>query len=119
MKERFAVSTEDFSTIQAKIITRFAGALQPIDQPVVVILGGQPGCGKTELEKIASDELGGNVMVCNGDIFRDYHPQAETIKADFEAYYLELTVKTAHAWNQGLREYCEQRRLNYILETTF
>jgi predicted ABC-type ATPase len=87
--------------------------------PTVIILGGQPGAGKTELEKLALKELGGHVISCNADLFRDYHPKAEEIKNNYEAYYPEITAKYAQDWNNGLRRYCEANRLNYILETTF
>lgn len=82
-------------------------------------MGGQPGAGKTELERLASSELGGNAISCNADIFRDYHPYAEKIKAAHEAYYPEITAEYAQKWNNGLRAYCEANRLSYILETTF
>jgi len=87
--------------------------------PTVIVLGGQPGAGKTELEKLALKELGGHVISCNADLFRDYHPKAEEIKNNYEAYYPEITAKYAQDWNNGLRRYCEANRLNYILETTF
>jgi predicted ABC-type ATPase len=90
-----------------------------VDNPVVVILGAQPGAGKTELERITRAELGGNVVNCNADLFRDFHPQAEEIKQRFEEYYPQITAPVAQEWNKGLREYCEANRLNYILETTF
>ncbi|MBB5441086.1 hypothetical protein HDC92_004791 [Pedobacter sp. AK017] len=86
---------------------------------MVIILGGQPGAGKSELERIARKELGQNVVSCNADIFRDYHPEAEKIKAKHESYYPELTSEYAQAWNNGLRAYCEANRMNFILETTF
>lgn len=82
-------------------------------------MGAQPGAGKTELEKVARYELGDNVVTCNADLFRDYHPYAETIKRQHESLYPELTAGYAQAWNNGLRAYCEANRLNYILETTF
>lgn len=82
-------------------------------------MGGQPGAGKSELERLARKELGQNVINCNADIFRDYHPDAEKIKAKHESYYPEITAEYAQAWNKGLREYCEANRMNYILETTF
>ncbi len=86
---------------------------------MVIILGGQPGAGKSELERIARKELGQNVVGCNADIFRDYHPDAEKIKAKHESYYPEVTAEHAQAWNNGLRAYCEANRMNFILETTF
>lgn len=87
--------------------------------PTVIILGGQPGAGKTELEKIAATELGGNVLACNADIFRDYHPHAKYIRANLEDQLPELTAPAAQRWNNAIRAYCEANRFNYILETTF
>ena len=71
------------------------------------------------MERITRAELGGNVVNCNADIFRDFHPQAEEIKQRFKEYYPQITAPFAQEWNKGLREYCEANRLNYILETTF
>ena len=85
----------------------------------MIILGAQPGAGKTELERIARAELGGNLINCNADLFRDYHPDAHEIKSRFESHYPALTAKYAQDWNNGLRAHCEANRLNYILETTF
>ena len=82
-------------------------------------MGGQPGAGKSELERIARKELGQNVVNCNADIFRDYHPDVEKIKAKHESYYPEITAEYAQGWNNGLRAYCEANRMNFILETTF
>lgn len=86
---------------------------------MVVILGAQPGAGKTELQRITEAEFGGNIVNCNADLFRDYHPDAEKIKSKHEAYYPQITAEYAQQWNKGLRKYCEDNRLNYILETTF
>ncbi|SDE44381.1 Zeta toxin [Mucilaginibacter pineti] len=82
-------------------------------------MGGQPGAGKTELERMARTELGGDVIICNADLFRDYHPDSEEIRFSYENYFPEVTSKYAQDWNNGLRDYCEANRLNYILETTF
>jgi hypothetical protein len=113
------LSESRFHKVQEIIIRDTTYGKHAADSPVVVILGAQPGAGKTELERITRTELGGNVVNCNADIFRDFHPQAEEIKQRFEAYYPQITAPFAQEWNIGLREYCEASRLNYILETTF
>jgi len=113
------LSESRFHKVQEIIIRDTTYGKHAADSPVVVILGAQPGAGKTELERITRTELGGNVVNCNADIFRDFHPQAEEIKQRFENYYPQITAPYAQEWNKGLREYCEANRLNYILETTF
>jgi predicted ABC-type ATPase len=113
------LSESRFHKVQEIIIRDTTNGKYAADSPVVVILGAQPGAGKTELERITRTELGGNVVNCNADIFRDFHPLAEEIKQRFEEYYPQITAPYAQEWNKGLREYCEANRLNYILETTF
>lgn len=115
----YTLSEQRFDKIQQIIIEDNTAIAKPSDSPVVIILGAQPGAGKTELERIARAELGGNIINCNADLFRDYHPDAHEIKSRFESYYPSLTAKYAQDWNNGLRAYCEDNRLNYILETTF
>jgi len=119
LKKLYTISDQEFREIQQDIITDLTVGKKPSDSPIVIILGGQPGAGKTELERIARTELGGDIIVCNADLFRDYHPNAEEIKNRYEAYYPEITAKYAQDWNNGLRAYCEATRMNYILETTF
>jgi predicted ABC-type ATPase len=119
LKKLYKIEASLFKKIQDDIILEHASRLRQVKNPKVIILGAQPGAGKTEMEKEARLELNENVVVCNGDTWRDYHPDANLIKAKHEALYPELTVEAAHAWNKGLRDYCEANRLNYILETTF
>ena len=119
LKKLYKIGDALFNRIQDDIIAEHACRLTPVKNPKVIILGAQPGAGKTEMEKEARLELDENVVVCNGDTWRDYHPDSNLIKSKHEALYPELTVEAAHAWNKGLRDYCEANRLNYILETTF
>lgn len=85
---------------------------------MAIIIGAQPGAGKSELENIARQELGDNVMVCSLDELRDFHPAAETIKTKHEAYYPDLTGDYAWDWRAGLMAYCVDNRLNFIMEVT-
>ena len=42
-------------------------AYAPAENPQGYVLGGQPGSGKSRLQKIASSEVGGNLIIANGD----------------------------------------------------
>ncbi|MDB5090706.1 MAG: hypothetical protein JWR09_4700 [Mucilaginibacter sp.] len=101
------------------IIAETSEGRRPVQQPVGIILGAQPGAGKTLLENIAMEELGDNVVVCSLDNLRDFHPDVEEIKRKHEAYYPELTGDYAWDWRIGLMAYCVENRLNFIMETTF
>lgn len=119
LKKLYKLSPSDFEDIQQDIIDIYTHSISKIRNPTVIILGAQPGAGKTELEKQARTELFDNVVTCNADLFRDFHPHANLIRAKHPSYYPELTAGYAQAWNKGLRDYCEAHKLSYILETTF
>ncbi len=67
------------------------------DAPEVVILGGQPGAGKTELTLEAQRILRFNGVECNADDFRTYHPQYDEIIKQSPDYYPDLTAAFASA----------------------
>lgn len=115
----YALSESAFDRVQQYIIYDYRGNLTSTENPVAVIIGAQPGAGKSELQAIAQKELGGNVMICNLDALRDFHPDAETIKRKHEAYYPDITGDYAWKWRVGLMDYCVENRLNFIVEVTF
>jgi predicted ABC-type ATPase len=122
LKSNYALSDDEFQEIQNEIIAIYTEGVTPSPSPAVIILGGQPGAGKSELITAAlrlallNNE---QIVTCNADEYRDYHPQSDEIKKNHERYYPEITVTYSQPWNNGLRTYCEENRLNYILETTF
>ena len=58
-------------------------------------------------------------MVCSLDELREFHPHADKIRSDYEAYYPVLTGDYAWKWREGLMAYCVANRLNFIMEVTF
>lgn len=122
LRSLYEVSESDFLEIQQLIIDIFTSGVKKSKSPLAIILGGQPGSGKSELITAAQQlirNLNETLVICNADDYRDFHPRSEEIKRDHEEYYPELTVKYAQAWNNGLRAFCEDNRFNYVMETTF
>ncbi|RQO30409.1 hypothetical protein DBR32_12635 [Taibaiella sp. KBW10] len=119
LKEQYRLSDKDFSTIFEIIVEHVAKGYIASQTPKAVILGAQPGAGKSELQKNAEALLRDNAVVCNADNLRDYHPLSTEIKKKYPLAYPELTTAYAQQWNDQLCRYCRENRLNYILETTF
>jgi predicted ABC-type ATPase len=115
----YSFNDSAFNEAQQYIIGFYRADLTPAENPVAIIVGAQPGAGKSYLEDIALEELGSNAMVCNLDELRDFHPSANKIKSKHEAYYPELTGNYAWKWREGLMAYCVENRLNFIMEVTF
>jgi predicted ABC-type ATPase len=119
LKEKYKLSPTQFRQIQEQIINIYTRKATPCNPPTAIILGGQPGSGKGELITVAQKILQDNIVICNADEYRDFHPQSNEIKALHEGEYPEITVEYSQPWNNGLRAHCEQYRLNYVMETTF
>lgn len=119
VEKLFHLSEKQRAVIGNIIIDDFTRGVNPAENPIVIILGGQPGSGKSELITQAQAMIGKNAVTCNADDFRDYHPKSDEIKKGYENYYPDITVKYSQPWNNQLKAYCEDHNLNYILETTF
>jgi predicted ABC-type ATPase len=117
--DRFAVPPDIVRKRADAIIQNYTVGVKPVENPKVVILGGQPGSGKGELTTQASLKISKNSVICNADDYRDVHPSIKEIKELYPQYYPDLTSKFAQDCNNLLRQHCEEQRLNYILETTF
>jgi len=85
--------------------------------PRVVLLGGQPGSGKTKMRELAMNELPS--VVINADNLRDYHPmyerlrQAEPEKASF------LVNEDVSLWTQKLIQQAVKEKRNIVFDGTF
>jgi predicted ABC-type ATPase len=115
----YSLNDSAFREAQQYIISVYHLDITPAEKPVAIIVGAQPGSGKSLLENIALEELRDNAVVCNLDELRDFHPSANKIKSDHEAYYPELTGDYAWRWREGLMDHCVKNRLNFIVEVTF
>ncbi|MHA4740678.1 zeta toxin family protein [Dyadobacter sp. MSC1_007] len=116
---KYELSEADYQEILQDIIRDTTYKRTRSEKPTVVILGAQPGAGKTELQKEAESQLAGNAVICNADNLRDYHPQAHEIKKDHPRFYPDITAPLAQRWNDSLVKHCVDKKLNFILETTF
>ena len=119
LKEKYKLTPVICQLVQDKIIQIYTFNVRPTDQAIAIILGGQPGAGKGELITIATKMLAGNLVICNADEYRDFHPLSDEIKANYEEFYPDITVDYSQPWNNGLRAFCEQQGLSYVMETTF
>ena len=52
---------------------------QPVEQPFMVFLGGQPGADKGNVYKKYTEEITDNFVSDNCDDFRQYHPNFEQL----------------------------------------
>lgn len=87
--------------------------------PRVVIMGGQPGSGKSKLLEASRDLFpDGNVVVINGDELRAYHPKSNEIFKMDDKRYAERTDADTRVWTKRAFDQAIESRLNIIFEST-
>jgi Zeta toxin len=120
LKERFSVNAAHIEKLKEQSIAfeiELYG-IKPVDTPRLIIVGGQPGAGKSDLQKFGELELASNVVVLSTDVLRSYHPHEREIKKNYPDYYHILTVDLARILLINLENYAIAHKLNVILEST-
>ena len=56
----------------------------PVEKPIAITLGGQPGAGKSNLYDIARKRFSNNIVELDCDAFRIFHPYYHQIKKIFD-----------------------------------
>lgn len=76
-------------------------------RPIAVVLGGQPGAGKSALQDIAKQTIP-EIVIVNGDEYRRYHPNFEKIHKeygdDFPKHTAEFSGKVTEMLKSKLME---------------
>lgn len=90
------------------------------DRPVLVILGGQPGAGKTALLTSSQTELEGQGPTIRivGDDLRSYHPAFSSLQAADPERASRHTQLDAGRWTEKLLAVATERGVNVVFETT-
>jgi hypothetical protein len=93
----------------------------PQDQPDVVLLGGQPGAGKSSTAHLYEREFAtrGRLVWVTWDDFRPYHPAYEHLLAERPEEMPDATRATARWWQARAATYLRERRYNVLLEGGF
>lgn len=88
-------------------------------EPKGYVLGGQPGAGKSNAINRIVDELNGNVLIINGDDFRRYHPDFETIQQQYDKDASKYTAQFAGELTNRIIERAIHEKYNVAIEGTF
>jgi hypothetical protein len=120
LKERFLVDAAHIEKLKEQSIAFEVElfGIKPVDSPKLILVGGQPGAGKSDLQKFGELELASNAVVLSTDVLRSYHPHEREIKKNYPDYYHMLTVDLARILLINLENYALANKLNVILEST-
>ncbi|MFI9630254.1 zeta toxin family protein [Streptomyces sp. NPDC052042] len=110
LRDRFEERVKDF------VFSGYA----PQDQPVLVLLGGQPAAGKSQA-MAASEQRHANqhLVPLTGDELRPFHPQHQKILDNEPWLFPEATGQASGAWVRMSIEYARDYGYSLMLEGDF
>ncbi|MCQ2381879.1 MAG: zeta toxin family protein [Clostridia bacterium] len=119
IQELYALSEKQVQDITNNIISVMAEDLLPSEQPLVVVVGGQSGSGKTSLihytERLSSDR---EFIEIDNDYFRSFHPRIEEIRNNHPDYYVTATDQLGLGITSKIIDYFRDHKYNIILHQT-
>lgn len=93
--------------------------LSAVDKPLAILLGGQPGAGKSFGTLQMSKKLGFNLLVINGDEFRPYHQYYHELYQQYGKDAPKYTAGFTGKMVQKIRNEAIKQRFNLLIEGTF
>lgn len=90
----------------------------PLNAPRAFILGGQPGAGKTGLQEIMSNQCNGNLIIINGDEFRELHPDFKFLQEKYGKNSVDYTGAFSGKMTEVLIDRLKAEKYNVLVEGT-
>lgn len=111
-------SQSDFDEIYKDLKSRAVKESCKIDLPKAIILGGQPGAGKSSLITQLEVRQGEKAVVISGDDFRKEHPHFDKLYAQYGDDYVNHTQKFSSQVTERLIDELSGEKNNLIIEGT-
>jgi hypothetical protein len=115
---KYLVSPEQHEKVFTSLQTQFFSQLQPVEMPIAVIVGGQPGAGKTIINSSLKNLYNNNIAVINGDDYRELHPYYLEIAEENDKNIAEYTEVDVRDWTSRLFNLSINKSYNTALEIT-
>lgn len=116
----FALSAVELDRIFTERIAvwRFGSAV-PAADPLLILVGAQPGAGKTRSGRDAITASGQNVTPIVGDELRLFHPAYRELLKQSPADMPVATAQASGAWVERSIEFAATNRISVLVEGTF
>ena len=106
-----------FPAVWRKVLSE--SNVTPQDKPQGILLGGQPGAGKSYGTMEIKKRLDNNVLIINGDEFRTFHKYYKEIYQEYGKDASKHTRDFAGEMVAKVRDRAIQERFNIVIEGTF
>lgn len=121
VKEKYKLSEDEHNKIYKKIEKEVFRNSTSDDQPIAIIVGGQPGCGKggvISYTKNEAKENGKCIILITTDEYKPYHPNAIEIARKYPTEYVEIVEQDAGPWTGSIMKKAIDDKHNFIFEGT-
>lgn len=112
----YSYSDEEFNNVAKEIYNLLTYNKNICNKKTAILTGGQPGSGKTTLQKIALKN-NPDIVVINGDEFREYHPRYKDIIRN-ELDFVPFTQKFCNRMVEYLIDKLSDERYCLLIEGT-
>lgn len=105
--------------LQRDILPLYFPAANSSETPTIILLGGQPGAGRSRSIGPLLVEHDGALTILNSDDLRVFHPHFAELDADGSPDAVQSLARATAAWVQGCIRYARESRRSLLLEGTF
>lgn len=97
----------------------FGNCTRPSSDPLLVLVGAQPGAGKSRLCAALHRRSTQQIVEIIGDDLRPYHPNYQDLLSMHPAAMPDATAQAAGAWIERSIDYAVEHRISALVEGTF
>ncbi|MBR3673257.1 MAG: zeta toxin family protein [Clostridia bacterium] len=119
--EQFKLSKEMHDSIYKRIESEVFRNSEKEKNPVAIIVGGQPGCGKGAViaySKKQIENANKDVVIITTDEYKPYHPDAIEIAKKYPTEYVKIIEQDAGLWTGEILKKAIEDKHNFIFEGT-
>lgn len=120
MRYSLELSDSQKKRIFEKIKKKYLREQYPSANPQGIILGGQPGSGKSRLPKKITEEFKEDFIFISTDDLRQYHPAYKELQQNPETVQNAANDVSIYAneWTEKLVKHCIENKYNLIIDST-
>ena len=116
--DMYTLSQEQFEEYRKNVIMTLTTGVQPAEntKEILMIIGGQPGAGKTRLSTAVYEELQRNAVKVDFDELRALHPFYQTVCASYPEIVHRILQFDTNKVKKDVLKYLINNRYNVIYE---
>lgn len=121
IKDKYKLSEEEHNKIYKEIEKEVFVNSTPQYEPIAIIVGGQPGCGKGGVIAYTKNQVEANgkcIILITTDEYKPYHPNAIEIARKYPTEYVEIVEQDAGPWTGSIMKKAIDDKHNFIFEGT-